>query len=261
MKWLPMTLFIALSPVVAAYSGTFLDDFHDRNLDGWHVSIHPPGIALPVAFKNGYLVMDTTIEKNELPEGAFKVVSLELRTGNAEDWNSYTLTCQIRFAEEPQEEGALFSIGVRLGKGHFDVPAEQQMLILPVHQHIQVDTIPPDAQQHDPEKGIEGMIHRQTLRAKHLRRPIKLDRWLLIKIVAEENYFEFHFDDNFVTQYEDETAVPGTVSFQVSSGLVVHLDDVAITGPEIPNIGGPHSVNPEARLGMTWGEIKNSSRR
>ncbi len=135
------------------------------------------------------------------------------------------------------------------------------MLILPVHQHIQVDTIPPDAQQHDPEKGIEGMIHRQTLRAKHLRRPIKLDRWLLIKIVAEENYFEFHFDDNFVTQYEDETAVPGTVSFQVSSGLVVHLDDVAITGPEIPNIGGPHSVNPEARLGTTWGEIKNSSRR
>ena len=137
--------------------------------------------------------------KNGLPEGVFKVVSLEFRTGNAEDWNSYTLTCQIRFAQEPQEEGGIFSIGVRLGKGHFDVPAEQQMLILPVHQHIQVDTIPPDAQQHDPEKGIKGMIHHQALRAKHLRRPIILDRWLLIKIVAEENYFEFHFDDNFET--------------------------------------------------------------
>ena len=48
------------------------------------------------------IYMDTTIEKNGLPEGVFKVVSLEFRTGNAEDWNSYTLTCQIRFAQEPQ---------------------------------------------------------------------------------------------------------------------------------------------------------------
>ena len=73
MKWLPMTLFIALSPVVAAYSGTFLDDFHDRNLDGWHLSKHPPGIALPVALKNGYLVMDTTIEKKSYLKGFLKL--------------------------------------------------------------------------------------------------------------------------------------------------------------------------------------------
>ena len=103
-----------------------------------------------------------------------------------------------------------------LAKDIFDVPAEQQMLILPVHQHIQVDTIPPDAQQHDPEKGIKGMIHHQALALNISDEPIILDRWLLIKIVAEENYFEFHFDDNFETNTKDETAVPGTVSFQES---------------------------------------------
>ena len=261
MKWLLIALLIAVSPVITAYSGTFLDDFHDRNLDGWDVSIHRPGIASPVAFKDGYLVIDTTIEKKELPEGFLKVVFLELRTGNAEDWNSYTLTCRIRFAQAPQAEGGLFSIRVRLGKGHFGVSALQQMLVSPVHQHIQVDTIPPDAQQRDPEKGVKGRIVRETFGVNNLRRPIKLHRWLPIEIVAEENFFEFHFDDNFVVQYEDETAVPGTVAFQVGSGMVVHLDDVIITGPEIPNIGSPQSVNPEAHLTTTWGEIKNPSRR
>ena len=54
----------------------------------------------------------------------------------------------------------------------------------------------------------------------HLRRPIKLNRWLPIQIVAEENYFEFHFDDNFITQYEDESAGTGhrEVSGRVRDG-------------------------------------------
>ena len=73
MKWLLIALLIAISPTSVAHSGTFLDVFHDRNLDGWHVSIHPPGIALPVALKNGYLVMDTTIEKKSYLKGFLKL--------------------------------------------------------------------------------------------------------------------------------------------------------------------------------------------
>ena len=237
-----------------------MDDFHDRNLDGWHLWTHPPGIALPVAFKDGYLVIDTRIEKNELPEGFFKLVSLELTTGNAEDWNSYTLTCRVRFAEVVEEESGIFSVGVRRSVGQFDVVAQQAMLISPVDQHVQVDTIPPDARR-NLKKGLEGKILRETFGLKNLRQPIKLDRWLPIEIVAEQNYFEFHFDDNFIIQYEDETAVPGTVRFQVDSGMLVHLDDVVITGPDVPNIGSPQSVSPEPHLATTWGEIKNSPRR
>lgn len=37
MRWLPIALLMAVSPVVAAYSGTFLDDFSDGNLDGWEI--------------------------------------------------------------------------------------------------------------------------------------------------------------------------------------------------------------------------------
>ena len=55
----------------------------------------------------------------------------------------------------------------------------------------------------------------------------------------------------------NETAVPGTVVFLVGVGMIVYLDDVMITGPEIPNIGSPQSVYPVARLATTWGEIKN----
>ena len=100
------------------------------------------------------------------------------------------------------------------------------MLILPADQHVQVDTTPPDARR-DLKKGLEEKILREIFDHEHLRRPIRL----------------------------------GTVGFQVASGMVVHLDDVKITGPEIPNIGSPQSVNPEARLATTWGEIKNLSRK
>ena len=64
MKWLPMTLFIALSPVVAAYSGTFLDDFNDENLDGWRIFMAPePFIPNLVRLEDGYLGMDTRVGK------------------------------------------------------------------------------------------------------------------------------------------------------------------------------------------------------
>ena len=260
MRWFLIVLLIATLHVASAHSGTFLDDFHDRNLDGWHLSIHPPGIGLPVAFKDGYLVSDTRIEKNELPEGFFKLVSLELTTGYAEDWNAYTLTCRVRFAEVVEEASGFFTVGVRRSVRQFDVVAQQAMLIDPVDQHVQVDTIPPDARR-DLEKRLKGKILREIFDREHLRRPIKLGRWLPIKIVADEQYFEFHFDENLITRYDDETAVPGTVWFQVGSEMVAHLDDVKITGPEIPNIGSPQSVNPEARLATTWGELKNSLRR
>ena len=262
MKWLPIALLVAMSPLSVAHSGTFLDDFHDRNLDGWHVW-YPLGFPIPLAFKNDYLVINTTVEEDELPAGLefIKQLGLELRLDNSEDWISYTLTCRVRFAKAAEDELGLYVIGVRRRMGHFDVMAEQMMLIILRNQHIQVDTIPPDAKS-DPETGnIQGKIHRQTLRPRHLKRPIKLNRWIPIKIVAEERYFEFHFDDNFVTQYEDESAVPGTVMFLIGSGLVFHLDDVMITGPEIPDIGSPRSVSPEARLATTWGEIKDLSRK
>ncbi len=254
MKWLPIALLIAIVPASVAHSGTFLDDFHDRNLDGWHV-MYPLGFPIPIAFKDNYLVIDTTVEEGELPVGLefTKFLGLELRLDNSEDWISYTLICRVRIVEVSEESPGSFSVRVRRSLGHFDMPAEQEMLIIPVGQRVQVHTIPPDAK---PDHGLEGMILRQILPEKQLRRPIKLGRWLPVKIVVEKSNFEFHFDDNFITQYEDENAVPGTVGFQIGSGMVVHLDDVVITGPEIPNIGSPLSVNPEARLATTWGEIK-----
>ena len=262
MKWLPIALLVAIVPASVAHSGTFLDDFHDRNLDGWHV-MYPLGFPIPIAFKDNYLVIDTTVEEGELPVGLefTKFLGLELRLDNSEDWISYTLTCRVRIVEVAEESPGIFSVGVRRSLGHFDVPAEQEMLIIPVGQlgqRIQVHTIPPDAK---PDHGLEGLILRQNLLEEHLRRPIKLGRWLPVKIVVENSNFEFHFDGNFVTQYEDENAVPGTVGFQIDSRMVVHLDDVVITGPEIPNIGSPLSVNPEARLATTWGKIKNLSRK
>lgn len=223
----------------------------------------PAGFPIPLAFKDNYLVIDTTVDEGELPPGGLefaRLVRLKIKLDNAETWNSYTLTCRVRFVEVAEESSGIFSVHVRRSVGQFDVVARQAMLILPADQHVQVDTTPPDARR-DLKKGLEEKILREIFDPEHLRRPIRLGTWLPINIVAEEQYFEFHFDENLITRYEDETAVAGTVGFQVASGMVVHLDDVKITGPEIPNIGSPQSVNPEARLATTWGEIKNLSRK
>ena len=255
MKWLLIVLLVVVLSPITGYSGTFMDDFSDGNLEGWDVFAAPPPPGPDfVRFEGGHLVLDTTVKKNDPPLLKFRVVTLELRTGNAENWDSYTLTCRIRFKEIPPEEerGRIFTVTVRIGE-----VAGQTMLILPVIQTIQVNTIPPDAQKIDPELGrVPPHIVRGTLKHKHLKRPIRLNRWLRIKIVAERHSFEFHFDDNLVAQYEDETAVPGTVRFNVDTGMLVYLDDVVISGPGIPNIGVPQSVNLETLLTTTWGRIK-----
>ena len=128
------------------------------------------------------------------------------------------------------------------------------MSILPRKDLVAAVTIPPDVKIAPEEIG--GTIPRE-----HFEGVIKLNRWHQIKIVAEASDFIFHFGGNLVSKYKDETAGPGTVSFETLSEMLVHLDDVAITGPHIPNIRGAHSIHPDGHLTTTWGEIKNSSRR
>ena len=248
MKWLLMALLIVVSPVVA-YAGTFSDDFSDGNLHGWHIDKPPHGIPVKVEVKNGYVVMDTTAKINEDPNLlGIKFAILELKTGNAKSWNAYTFTCRIRILKE----NALFFIEVRRGKGRFDLPARQTMLIVPFNQSVSIITTPPDAK-FNPEK-IRGEDDIQRGNFKAL---IKRRRWHSIKIVADGVNFAFYFDNNFLTEYEDKTAVPGTVRFHSSSGMLVHLDDVVITGPAIPDLA--LSVNPKGHLTTIWGKIKTDS--
>ncbi len=79
MRWLMIVLLIAVSPVIAVYSGTFLEDFSDGNLDGWDISL-APGPPFPdlLRIEDGYLVMDTVCERG------IGSATLELKTGNAD---------------------------------------------------------------------------------------------------------------------------------------------------------------------------------
>ncbi len=257
MKWFVAILLITLWYVIVAYAGTLLDDFNDRNLDGWHLYGNPPRITAEA--KNGNVVIDTTIGRNENPVGNFKVLFMELRAGNPENWNSYTLTCRVKFVKVPQIPST-FGISVRRRKGHFNEMAQQTILIISPLNAVSITTTPPDAKR-DREGMIGGTIFRKFVELENLRPPIELNQWIPIKIVAEESNFEFYLDDNLLIRYKDEAAVPGTVQFVAETEQLVHLDDVAITGPEIPDIDRPQSVNPERNLTTTWGEIKNSLRR
>lgn len=262
MKWLLVVMFIAVSPTIVAQSGTFLDDFSDGNLDGWEIwGIPPPPVPDLVRLEGGHLVLDTTLDRNEPPGVNAKYVSLELRIGDAENWDSYTLTCRIRFAEVRGGHGSgFFNIDVRSSPGRFELVAEQVMQILLLPQSIVVSSIPPNAKRNPKTLEREGEIHRRNLLPEHFP-AIKLKQWIPIEIVAEKHAFEFYIDDTLVAQYLDGTAGLGTVRFEALSEMLVHVDDVKITGPHIPNIQGAHSIHPEGHLTTTWGEIKNSSRR
>ena len=267
MKQLLIILLLVVSPVMAAYSGMFLEDFSDGNLDGWHIRISPGPPAFPVTdllkFEDGNLVINT------IHRGQWHWVTLELRTGNTETWDSYTLTYRIRFEfKENPKPPVDFHVEVRSSRGRLVRKAANELIalanyqvmwIFPDHrQEIHVWTFQPD----EPPGGEPDVvgIHRVEFPLERLEQPI-VNRWIPIRIVARGKAFEFYFDGHLVARYKDEKAGPGTVKFRTNSPLPVHLDNIVITGPRIPNIGGPHRVAPEARLATTWGEIKQSSRR
>ena len=268
MRWISIASLLTISSAIVAYSGTFVEDFSDGNLDEWHI-LTMPGPPFPVAdlvkIEDGYLVLDPMFG------GQRHSVSLELRTGNAEEWDSYTLICRIRFKGAPEPPATLYlevrrSEGgkFRIGNDTFPLNNFQQMSITVHHpQEIKVVTSRPDERPFHEDLDVPPLvdIFRAELRLKPLGRPIKLNRWIPIKVVANKHLFKLYFNDHLVAQYEDEKAGPGTVRFWTSGAMIVPLDDIKIWGPRIPNIGGPHRVVPEARLATTWGEMKDSSRR
>jgi len=244
MKQFIAALLAATLCITTAYAGTFSDNFDDGNLEGWHVWRMPE--TKPPKVEQGAVVMDTIIEKDNKLQ-IMNMVYLELIAGNAKRWRDYTLICRVKFSKAlPPLPG--FSIAVRRSLGRFGVMAEHYMMILPFEDYIGVNTTPPDAK-FNPQKGIEGTIGRGNI-----EKTIRLNQWYQIKIVAMENHFEFYFDDDIVTVYKDESAVPGTVKFQADTGIRSHLDDVVITGPNI--LGARSILKTEAKIAMTWGKIK-----
>ena len=247
MKQFIAILLAATLCITAAYAGTFSDNFNDGDLEGWHVWRMPE--TKPPKVEQGAVVMDVIVEKND--KFQIKMVYLELIASNAKSWRAYTLTCRVKFSKAlPPLPG--FIIAVRRSQGRFGVMAEHGMIIHPLGDYVGITTIPPDAKL-NPKKGIEGTIGRG-----HIKKPIKLNKWYHIKIVAMENHFEFYFDNDVVTVYEDETAVPGTVKFQADAGIRSHLDDVVITGPNIPNIGPRSILKIEDKIAVMWGKIKDN---
>ncbi len=87
----------ALLLVFAANSGTFLEDFNGDNLDEWHIQL-APGSPFPnlVWLEGEHLAMDTITERG--------TAILTWRRGFEEDWDTYTVTCRVRFMDVPLTE-------------------------------------------------------------------------------------------------------------------------------------------------------------
>ena len=243
-------MLIALLPVCAANSGTFLDDFNGDNLDEWHIQLAPgPPFPNLVWLEGGHLVIDTITERG--------AAILTWRRGFEEDWDTYTVTCRVRFMDVPPgRQAESFRIAVRkatVQEGDWIFPLFNQQVIwfYPRRNEITVSTFhPPPGDLINDNEPVHPLI-RASLDLEPLGQPIKLNRWFTTKIVAKKSSFEFYFRDDLISRYEDTQAGPGTVDFVALGGVLVHVDDVKISGPEIPNIR--NSI-----LATTRGEIKDS---
>jgi 3-keto-disaccharide hydrolase len=93
------------------------------------------------------------------------------------------------------------------------------------------------------------------------RVPMEIDEkaWYDVKIRPSNGKMSFYLDGVLIAQLAD-VGLSGYLDMASTKGTHVYMDDVVISGPNIPSTGpsGPNSfaVTPRSKLISTWAEIK-----
>jgi len=88
---------------------------------------------------------------------------------------------------------------------------------------------------------------------------LKENVWHSVKISPSNGRISFYLDDSPIAQLAD-VGLSGYADMCITKGIHVYVDDVAISGPNIPDTGpsgiNSFAVGARSRYAITWGEIK-----
>ena len=85
----------------------------------------------------------------------------------------------------------------------------------------------------------------------------KTDTWYRLKVDVNGNLVKCFIDGKQVSEFQNTTYPSGTCDFS-TCGVVAMFDDFVVTGPEIPDGGPGFAVNPQAKLAIAWGKVKQA---
>ena len=247
MKLFLITVTILLFVPLSVLAGTFLDTFEDRNLDGWREVV--PWDREPGSWE--------AVEGGLQAEG--RDMYLRVLTTGDETWKDYTVEFDVRLLK--RHGSPSISIAARvMEKWIVQCQMMEPVIVLPDGGNV-------------PEKGwvhcYAGSLNDGKVKGLLLEPhpPLKLFRWVHLKLSAEGNIFTFWINGEQVMEptelriFRNREGFADFPEFQtggVGIGLAnctARFDNVTVTGDSIPD-SGAFDVTSQGKLATTWGSLK-----
>ena len=247
MKSVSIIALLFLLPL-SVWAGTFLDTFEDGNLDGWQEVV--PWDREPGSWE---------IVEGGL-HGVGEDISLRLFTTGNDTWTNYTVEFDVRLLKRRPGSPSI-SIAARVQeKWIVECVMMEPVIVLPGGGNV-----PEKGWVHCSAGSLNGGKVKGLLLEPHP--PLKLFRWVHLKLSAEGNIFTFWINGEQVMEptelriRRDREGFEDFPDFQtggIGLGLAnctARFDNVTVTGDSIPD-SGAFAVTPQAKLATTWGHLK-----
>lgn len=224
---LSLIVVISCIMVSSALAGTWRDDFEDGNMDEWRIREHNAA--------------EWKIINEELECTVPGRPNLIFVLGE-EAWTDYSVEYDVKLLED-------------LGRGDVDVDLRMDGFNSSIVLWVG------DWSSGEPEAG--GLTINDFNFVKEEKKPfgpLSLNKWHHLKGEAKGNEFIFWIDGKEILRYTDNTFLTGQPGFGIAA-YKVRIDNVQITGPEIPERRPPkwpgdHAVTARGKLATTWAGLK-----
>ena len=227
--WSLVIFGLALLLNTQCLGGTWRDDFDDGNYkEDWTI------------YNLNRTVENWRIKNGEAVGEIFQPGFMSLLLTGKDNWKAQTVECRAKFVREAKDAAA------ELGLSLYDGGDDANRYLFVINLTLGLVSISKES------KGKWA--------SAHFRFASEMDTWYTLKATVEEQQLKFQVnEETFTGDERDEPLKSGQVGLIVANARA-HFDDVAISGPGIPN-GGPGKVKAvqlRGKLAAKWGQLKTA---